>query len=84
MRRPPLAKADRFGQGLGPGPAVDIAADRRHRGDARQNVKVVGVADITRMQNAIDAFQRLQRLGAKQSVGVGDDADALSRRWLAE
>lgn len=29
------------------------------------------------MQDAVDAFESLQRLGAEQAVGVGDDANAL-------
>jgi hypothetical protein len=62
--------------------AVDVAADCRHRGDARQRVKMARIADIARVQDAVDAFKSLQRLGAEQTMGVGDDADPRLRRWL--
>ena len=69
-------------QGVGPRTAVDITADRRDRGDASQRVDDGGIADVARVQNTIDAVEGCQRLGAQQSVGIGDDADAcLWKGW---
>lgn len=73
-------QAHRFGQGLSPIAADDIAADCRHRRDVRQRVKMRGSTDIARVQNGVDAFDSLQLPGAQQNVGVGDDADALPGR----
>ena len=75
----PGRDARRIGQGIGPRTAVDVPADRRDRGDAGQRVEDGGIADIARVQNTLDAVEGCERLGAQQSVGVGDDANA--RLW---
>ena len=65
-----------LGQGLGPGTLIDVAADRGHRGDPSQGIDEIRAADVARVQDAADAFESHERFGAKQAVGIGDDADA--------
>ena len=57
-------EAYRFGKGLSPVPAIDVAPDCRYRGDVRQRVKMVRVAYVARVQDTVYAFESLQRLGA--------------------
>lgn len=72
-------QAHRFGKDLSPVPAINVAPDCRHRGDARQRVKMVGVADVASVQDPVYTFESLQRLGAQQTVGISDDTDAFTR-----
>lgn len=73
-----------FGKGLSLLSAINVASDCGHWSDARQRVKMVGVADVARVQDTVYTCESLQRLGAQQTVGVSDDTDALSRRWRVE
>ncbi len=41
------------------------------------------IADIARVQDAVDTFESLQRLGAEQAVRIRDDADASLHGRLA-
>lgn len=70
-------EANRFRQGLSPRAAIDIAAYCRQRCDTRQRLEMLGVAYISCMQDVANTIKCLQRFGAKQAMGIGDDTDAL-------
>jgi hypothetical protein len=55
---------------------VVVAWDERDRRDGPQRLDDVRAADVARVQNRVDAFERFERLGPDQPVRVGDDADA--------
>ena len=59
----------------GPGLFVDIAADRSHGRNSRKLIKNLGSAHIACMDDVFRAAQRYKSLGAKQAVGIGNDAD---------
>ena len=63
------------GQVRGPVAPVGVAPDRVHRGDPFQGAQNLGVADVPGVDDKFHALQGLDRLGAQQAVGVGNDAD---------
>ena len=64
------------GQVRGPSGPVGVAPDRLHRGDLFQGAENLRVTDVPGVDDEFHALQGLDRLGAQQAVGVGDDADA--------
>src|SRR5579859_5210857 len=63
-------------QGFGPSCGVDISADRCDRSDPFQFTENLGVTDISGMNDGFGAAQSCERFGAKQPMGIGDNADA--------
>ena len=57
-----------------PGAMIVIAAHRLEAGDFPQTAQHRGAANITRMQDVIDAAQGGDSLRPQQIVGVGDNA----------
>lgn len=51
---------------------VTVIADLPKRVEARHDLRA---ADVARVDDVLDARQRIQRLGAQQAVSVRDDAD---------
>jgi hypothetical protein len=54
---------------------VDVAADCRDGRDRSECVEDGDVADIARVQDVRGAAECAEGFGAKQAVGVGDDAE---------
>src|SRR5438067_9873579 len=65
-----------------PAVAIVVAAHRRERRDFAQRIEDRRIADIAGVDDVRRAAQEAQRLGAKQAVGVGDEADARQRMKL--
>jgi len=69
-------------------PGIDVAANRRYRGDLFERVENAWVANVSGMKNVLDSGQRGERFGPQQSVRIGDDADEhrdqASRRLWSE
>lgn len=65
------------GQKLRPAAAVHVAFDRDHRRDSFQAVEHFNFADVPRMDNEVDAFERRERAWPEQTVGIGDKPDDL-------
>ena len=67
--------------------AVIVAAHHIHRRNRSQRLQHAGIADIARMDNAIDPGQRFQRLRPEQAVRVRNESDAHRLRrhqlWLS-
>ena len=60
-------------------PLHGLAADRGDGRDLRQARDDVRASDVAGVDDVLDTGERLQRLGAQQAVGVGDDADQHGR-----
>ena len=73
----------RFRKSVGPVAAVDIAADRRDRGDACQLIEMLGFADIAGMQDVLNAREGLQRLGPER-VRTGAPVEVIFERLSDE
>ena len=65
----------RLGQFAGPRSFVNVATNSGHRRDGSKSIKNLRVADVAGMDDMLRAGQCVQRLGPKQAVRVGDDAD---------
>ena len=65
----------RRGQSAGPRGLVDVAADGGHGGDSSEVVENFRRADVSGVNDVFRPAQRCERFGAKQAVGVGDNAD---------
>ena len=68
--------------------AIGIIVVAAHEGDRRdltERFDNVLAADVSGMENRIDALQRRERLRSNQAVRVGDDADPGTnpRCWLS-
>ncbi len=64
------------GRELGAGPGgVDVAANGGDGADLAESVEDAGVADIARVEDVFSLRKRGEGLGAKEAVGVRDDAD---------
>ena len=70
----------RVGQAIGPLALVVVAANRRDGRDATQTLENLGRADVTCVDDVIDACERGFSFPAKQSVRVRDDANGLHER----
>src|SRR5581483_6768516 len=68
--------------GVGPGTLVVVAAHRGDRRDPAELAQDVGVADVAGVYDGIAAAQEVERFGAQQAVGVGNEADAKHARVL--
>ena len=55
--------------------AVDVAADRGDGSDFGELVEYGDFANVTAMEDAIDAGERGSDFGTKEAVGVGDDSE---------
>lgn len=64
-----------FGQCAGPGSFVDVAADCRELRNCPQLIENLGLANIPGVDDVVRAVQGLHRLGTKQAVRVGNDAN---------
>ena len=65
----------RLGYRRCPGAAIDIAAHRGDRREARQRGEDFGIADIAGMDDGVAAAQRRHGTGAELPVRVGDQPD---------
>jgi hypothetical protein len=72
-------KDGRFGEHPGPVAAIDVAADGRDRGDARQVLQDRGITDVAGVNDEVAAAQRLDGFGAKKPMGVRDQANTKRR-----
>ena len=77
MRMPPTSTMRVWGRSAAQVAPVGVAPDRVHRGDPLQGAQNLRVADVPGVDDEFHALQGLDRLGAQQAVGVGDDADAV-------
>ena len=59
---------------------VRVAANRNQRSDAAQFIEYFRLADIAGMKDEIRPFERGRRLGAQQTVRIGDQADQAGRQ----
>jgi len=64
-----------FGQRRGPGSGIDIAANRGDGRDGAKRVEDVGRADVAGMDDVSGAAQGIERLGAQETMCIGDQAD---------
>jgi len=55
--------------------SVDIAADSGDGSDGAESVEEVVVADISRVQDVVDARQCPRGFWSEKTVCIGDDAD---------
>jgi len=62
------------------GGVVIVSTDEFHWRDRAQCFQNVIAANVAGVKDQIDAPQRFERLGADQSVRVGDDADSFNSR----
>lgn len=77
---------DGFGRGqagAGTG-AVDVAANGGDRGDGAEGIKDGRVADITGVEDGVDAGDGGEDLGSEEAVGVGKDGEAHGSRGIEE
>ena len=63
-------------KGRGPGLGVHVAANGDDGCYGFEPVEDNRVADVTCMNDGLGAFQRGDRFGAEETVGIGDDAEA--------
>jgi hypothetical protein len=72
------------GKHRAPGLSIDIATHGDNRRQAAQMLENRGFADIAGVDDHCRTTRRLQRLGSKQTMRIGDDADqhAASARLL--
>jgi hypothetical protein len=59
---------------LGPRTLVVVSPDRDDRRYGAQLFQDLGAADVARMDDVLNARECTDRFGAKQSVGIGDEA----------
>ena len=67
------------GQVGGPITPVGVAPDCVHRRDLVQGRDYLRVADVSGVDDELDAGQGFNGFGAQQTVGVGNDADQMFR-----
>ncbi len=65
--------------GAGAG-VVDVAADCGHGRELAEGVEEGGVAQVTGVEDVVDATQGVESFGAEEAVGVGEDAYAHALR----
>jgi hypothetical protein len=70
------------GEGLGPVPFVDIAADGRDRGQGAEGLEDGSRADIPCVYDQVRPLKRLDGFRPQESVGIGDQADAAAAHRL--
>jgi hypothetical protein len=72
-----ILKFDDCGErkGRGPGFGVHVAANGEDGCDGFELVEDGGVADVACVNDSLGAFERGERFGAEQTVGIGDDAE---------
>ena len=54
---------------------IDIPSDRCDGGYRAKRIKDGGIANVSRVEYVITSCEGCQSLGAKKSVGIGDDAN---------
>ena len=62
-------------QPLGPCAFIDVAPDRRDRGDGAKLIQNLRCAHISRMNNVVRSAQSLDGFRTQQAVRVGDNAN---------
>jgi len=67
-----------FGEPGGPGVLVVVAAHGGNRSELSKLVNYVGMADVACVNDEVATAKSIQRLGAEQSMGVGDQPYAES------
>jgi hypothetical protein len=67
-----------LGEAGGPGTLVVVAAHGGNRSELSKLVNYVGVTDVASVNDEVATAKSVQRLGAEQSMGVGDQPYAES------
>ena len=68
----------RLGEARHPAPCIRVAADGRDSGQDLEGVEDVGRVDVPRVYDPLGPSEGLDRFGAQETVGIGDEADDVS------